>query len=294
MKSKNCIIVSGPTAVGKTAYAIELAHKFNTEIVSADSRQCFKELNIGVAKPSPEQLKDVHHYFIDSHSIHEKVNAKVFEEYALRAVDTIFKNHDTAIIVGGTGLYLKAFMHGLDDLPEIDDELRNELRESYELNGITWLQQEIKQSDPLFFEKGEMQNPQRMLRALEVKKSTGQSILQYRSGNKTERGFEINNLLLEIPRDQLYERINHRVDLMIAEGLVAEAEKLFDYRHLNALQTVGYQEIFQYMEGRMSLPEAIDTIKKNTRQFAKRQMTWFIKYMQPFQIVNKPDLNFII
>lgn len=277
MNKQTCIIISGPTAVGKTSYGIELALQHNTQIISADSRQCFRELNIGVAKPSGKQLEKVKHYFINSHSIHDEINAKVFEEYSLNAVHEIFENNDVAVMVGGTGLYIKAFCEGLDDIPNADENIRKEINEQYDTEGLVWLKNEINVHDPVFFLKGEMQNPQRMLRALEVKLSTGKSILDFQSGKKVKRDFEINNILLELPREQLYNNINHRVDQMMEEGLLQEAESLFQYRQLNALQTVGYKELFDYMEGKYSLPQAIDEIKKNTRHFAKRQMTWFKK-----------------
>lgn len=277
MNRKTCIIISGPTAVGKTSYGIELALKHNTQIISADSRQCFKELNIGVAKPSSQQLEKVKHYFINTHSIHDEINAKVFEEYSLNAVQEIFKNNDVAIMVGGTGLYIKAFCEGLDEIPNADEKIRKEINEHYNIEGLSWLQNEIKINDSTFFLNGEMQNPRRMLRALEVKLSTGKSILDFQSGKKVKRDFEIKNIVLELPREQLYNNINHRVDQMMEEGLLQEAESLFRYWQLNALQTVGYKELFDYMEGKYSLPQAIDEIKKNTRHFAKRQMTWFKK-----------------
>jgi tRNA dimethylallyltransferase len=277
MNRKTCIIITGPTASGKTAYAIDLALKFNTQIISADSRQCFKELNIGVAKPSKEQLQKVKHYFINTHSIHEEVNAKIFEEYALRSVDEIFKNNDTAIMVGGTGLYIKAFCEGLDDIPETDEMIREKLNEQYLNESIQWLQNEIKLHDPQYFLKGEMQNPQRMLRALEVKLSTGKSILSFHSQKKIKRDFDIKTILMDLPREQLYNNINARVDEMIREGLVKEAESLFAFRQYNALQTVGYSELFNYLEGKISLANAIEEIKKNTRHYAKRQITWLRK-----------------
>ena len=277
MNRKTCIIITGPTASGKTAYAIDLALKFNTQIISADSRQCFKELNIGVAKPSKEQLQKVKHYFINTHSIHEEVNAKIFEEYALRSVDEIFKNNDTAIMVGGTGLYIKAFCKGLDDIPETDEMIRKKLNEQYLNESIQWLQNEIKLHDPQYFLKGEMQNPQRMLRALEVKLSTGKSILSFHSQKKIKRDFDIKTILMDLPREQLYNNINARVDEMIREGLVKEAESLFTFRHYNALQTVGYKELFDYFEEKFTLADAIEEIKKNTRHYAKRQITWLRK-----------------
>lgn len=278
MNKKTCIIVSGPTAVGKTDYGIDLALKYHSSIISADSRQCFKELNIGVAKPSAKNLEKVFHYFINSHSIHDEVNVKVFEEYALKAVHKIFENNDTAIMVGGTGLYIKAFAEGLDNIPEVNENIRIEINNQYKIHGFEWLQDEIRKKDLDFYSKGEMQNPQRMLRALEVKLSTGESILSFHSGKKEARDFEIKNMLLELPRQQLYDNINHRVDKMMEDGLLNEAENLFPLRHLNALQTVGYKELFDYFEGKISLEKAIDDIKKNTRHYAKRQITWFKKY----------------
>lgn len=277
MNTKTCIIISGPTAVGKTSYGIELALKYNTQIISADSRQCFKELNIGVAKPSQEQLEKVKHYFINSHSIHEEVNSKIFEDYALKRANEIFENNDNAILVGGTGLYIKAFSEGLDEIPAIDENIRKEINELYNNHGLPWLKHEIEMKDNLFFLTGEMQNPQRMLRALEVKLTTGKSILDFQTRKKVQRDFAIKNVVLELSREQLYTNINNRVNQMMEAGLLQEAEKLFQYRHLNALQTVGYKELFDYMEGKISLPEAIEEIKKNTRHYAKRQVTWFKK-----------------
>lgn len=280
MNTKTCIIVSGPTAVGKTSQAIELALKNNTQIISADSRQCFKELNIGVAKPSDEQLQKVKHYFINSHSIHQEINARIFEDYALEAVSEIFEKNDIAVMVGGTGLYIKAFIEGLDEIPEVDEFVRKEINQKYLLNGFDWLQNELKSNDPVFFAKGEMQNPQRMLRALEVKLSTGKSILDFHSQKKVKRDFEIKVSLLELPREELYNNINFRVDQMMESGLLKEAESLYPYKHLNALQTVGYKELFDYFDGKISLEKAVEEIKKNTRHYAKRQMTWFKKNIE--------------
>lgn len=277
MKDKTCFIVCGATAVGKTSYAIDLAKKYNTQIVSADSRQCYKELNIGVARPSEEQLTAVHHYFINSHSIHDEVNVKVFEQYALTAVSNIFQTNDHAVVAGGTGLYIKAFCEGLDDVPEINTDLRNEINEAYKTRGLQWLQEQIKEKDPEYFASGETANPQRLIRALEVKLSTGNSILYFQSGKKAIREFDIKVINLEIPRSDLYNRINSRVDEMMKQGLVKEVEALYPFKQLNALQTVGYKELFEYMDGQISLGEAIEKIKKNSRRFAKRQITWFKK-----------------
>ena len=280
MSINTCIIVCGPTAVGKTDYGFQLAREYNTEIISADSRQCFRELNIGVAKPSAKQLNQVHHYFINTHSIHEEVNAKIFEEYALNAAHSIFQKKETAVMVGGTGLYIKAFAEGLDAIPEIREDIRKEINEQYLLNGFDWLYTELKNRDPVFFAKGEIKNPQRMLRALEVKLSTGISIINFHSKQKAKRKFEIKFRLLQLPREKLYKNINERVDLMIENGLLKEAESLYPYKHLNSLQTVGYRELFEYFDGKYSLEKAVEEIKKNTRHYAKRQMTWFRKNLE--------------
>lgn len=280
MNTKTCIIVCGPTAVGKTSYGIELALKHHTQIISADSRQCFKELNIGVAKPANEQLEKVNHYFINSHSIHEEVNARIFEEYALKSVNSIFKHNDVAIMVGGTGLYIKAFAEGLDEIPEVNELVRKEIHENYLAKGFDWLKDELRNQDPVFFDKGEMKNPQRMLRALEVKLSTGKSILEFHSQEKTKRNFEIKFCLLELQREELYQNINLRVDQMLENGLLKEAKSLLPFRHLNALQTVGYKELFDHFDGKISLEKAVEEIKKNTRHYAKRQMTWFRKNIE--------------
>ena len=278
MNRKKCFIVCGPTAVGKTDFSIDLALKYSTSIISADSRQCYQELNIGVAKPSSFQLKSVPHYFINSHSIHQEINVKLFENYALNAAAEIFKERDVAVIVGGTGLYIKAFAEGIDEVPETNKDTRKHIVTTYEENGIEWLQQQLKVNDPKFYAEGEMENPQRMLRALDVKLSTEKSILDFQTQQKIQREFDIEYMLLELPREILYERINQRVDIMMDDGLLEEVKSLYPFRHTNALQTVGYRELFDYIEGKHSLEFSIEEIKKNTRRYAKRQMTWFKKY----------------
>lgn len=274
---KTVIIICGPTAVGKTAVAISLAKQFDTEIISADSRQCFKELNIGVARPSEKELKEVRHHFIASHSISENVNAVIFEQFALQKVNELFQKYDHVVMVGGTGLYIKAFCEGLDEIPPVEDSIRKNITENYELHGLLWLQDEVKKKDPEFFFAGEIKNPQRMMRALEVIESTGKSILDFRKNEKMKRDFKIIKIGLELPKQDLHSNINARVDKMIALGLIEEVRSLTSYRHLNALQTVGYSEIFEYIDGKLSLDEAIEEIKTNTRQYAKRQLTWFRK-----------------
>ncbi len=276
MSLKTCIIILGPTAVGKTALAIQLAQHFTTDIISADSRQCYRELNIGVAKPSGEDLKAVKHYFINSHSIHENVNAAVFEQLALDWANEIFGRNDVAIMVGGTGLYIQAFCEGLDDVPPVAPDIRAAILSSYNEQGLQWLQEKIKTEDPQFFESGEIQNPQRMMRALEVKLGTGRSILSFRSG-ALQRPFDMVKIGLDIPRSELYERINQRVVSMMNDGLLQEATALFPYRELNALQTVGYAELFEHIEGKTTLEKATELIMQHTRNYAKRQLTWFRK-----------------
>ncbi len=272
-----CFVIVGPTAVGKTAFAIALAKYFSTKIISADSRQCYTELNIGVAKPAEEELQAVPHYFINSHSINDTVNAVVFEQYALQKVAEIFKNHNTAVIVGGTGLYVKAFCDGIDEIPAVDVEIRKNIIAQYTQHGLQWLQNEVKKHDPIYFANGENKNPQRMMRALEIILSTRKSITEFKTFTKKERPFTIVKIGLQLPKEQLHKNINHRVDTMLQQGLLNEVESLTPFKNYNALQTVGYKEIFSYLNGDIQLNEAIAQIKINTRHYAKRQMTWFIK-----------------
>ncbi len=290
MKNKTCIVIVGPTAVGKTSFAIELAQHFGTQIISADSRQCYKELNIGVAKPSSEQLQLVTHGFINSHSILDEVNAKVFEEYSLQKVNDIFKNSDVAVMVGGTGLYIKAFCEGMDDVPVIETAIRESIVTNYNNGGMEWLRDQVEKNDPIFFSKGETKNPQRMMRALEVKFSTGRSIFDFQSKKIKERNFKIIKIGLELPKEQLHKNINNRIDEMMKNGLLDEVKSLLHFKNLNALQTVGYKELFDHLEGRASLENAIEQIKINTRQYAKRQMTWFkkdkdVKWVSPGALI---------
>lgn len=275
--AKTVIILTGPTASGKTAVAIQLARHFNTEIISADSRQCYREMNIGVARPSPEELAAVPHHFIASHHIHDEVTAALFEEWALKKAKQLFEKRDVLIMVGGTGLYIKAFCEGLDAIPGIDPVIRQQVITGYEEKGLDWLREEIRKKDPLFAEKGETQNPQRMMRALEVVLSTGQPIFSYHKKNKAGRDFRIIKAGLELSREELHRNIHTRVDKMMEQGLPEEVKSLLPYRHLNALQTVGYSELFDYFDGTVSLEKAVEKIKTHTRQYAKRQLTWFRK-----------------
>jgi tRNA dimethylallyltransferase len=276
-KQNTVLIISGPTAVGKTSFAIELAKHFQTNIISADSRQCYRELNIGVARPSVEELSSVKHYFIASHSVTDELNAGSFEKYALAAAEEIFQKNKIAIMVGGTGLYIKAFCDGIDPMPIVPVEVRNEVIHGYEQKGLIWLQKELQQKDTSFWETAEQQNPQRLMRALEVLYATGQSIMFYRTEKKAERPFRILKFGLELPKEILHQRIHQRIDKMMGAGLLEEVKSLMPYKANNALQTVGYRELFDHLEGNCTLEQAIVNIKTNTRHYAKRQMTWFKK-----------------
>ena len=280
MKTKTVILITGPTASGKTSLAISAAQHYHTEIISADSRQCFIEMNIGVAKPSAEELAAVKHHFINSHSIHHEVNAATFAQYANDAAEKIFSLNDVLVMTGGTGLYIKAFLEGLDDIPQVAPEIRENILKNYESKGLQWLQDEVRVNDPEFFSEGEVKNPQRLMRALEVKLATGQSIKTFhgkQSGGGVSETYNVVKYAIDIPREQLYENINSRVDRMMKDGLMEEVRSLYPYRHLNALQTVGYTELFEHLDGKMSVDEAVNKIKQNTRNYAKRQMTWFRK-----------------
>lgn len=275
MQTPTVIIIVGPTAVGKSAAAIRLARRLKTRIISADSRQCYRELDIGVAKPTPEELALVQHYFINSHSITEEVSAATFEQLALQWTADIFRTSPVAVMVGGTGLYIRAFTDGLDTIPPVDQSIRSHIRLQYEEHGLDWLQEEVRKYDPAFYDTGEILNPQRLMRALEVRMSTGQSILSFRTKQRRQRPFGIRTIGLQLPKDQLHQQINDRVDAMMRAGLTEEVERLRPYRSHNALQTVGYKEMFDYLDGKCTLGTAVAAIKTNTRQYAKRQLTWF-------------------
>lgn len=234
-------------------------------------------MNIGVAKPNDSELKKVHHYFINSHHIQQDVNAGTFEQYALQAIDENFKTNLHAVMVGGTGLYIKAFCEGMDHIPSVPDSIRNNIIDQYKLNGLSWLQKEVEQKDAVFWKIAEQQNPQRLMRALEIVEATGKSITSFKTNKKVTRNFNIVKIGLELPKELLHLNINTRVDEMMEQGLLNEVESLLPFRTLNALQTVGYKELFDYLNGNSSLDEAVENIKKNTRHYAKRQMTWFKK-----------------
>jgi tRNA dimethylallyltransferase len=305
MTKKQCIIVAGPTAIGKTAEAIRLAKQYDTSIVSADSRQCYRELNIGVARPSEEELKKVKHYFIANHSITENISAASFATEAKVYLNEIFRDHDIAIVCGGTGLYIKALVQGLDEIPPIPTEIREQVIQLYKEKGIDGLRKKLLELDPNFAVHGDVNNPQRMMRAMEVVMFTGSSIFEYHTNKLAvdssqltvnsqqttdNRQLSTDNSqpttikrhditfkykILNLPREELYERINKRVDQMITDGLEDEARSLIAFRDLPALQTVGYKEFFDYFDSKCTRDEAIQKIKQHTRNYAKRQITWF-------------------
>lgn len=269
------IVIGGPTASGKTSLAIQVAQYLNTSILSADSRQCYRELKIGVAKPTSEELASVPHYFISSHSINDEVSAGVYERYALDTLEQIFISSDFAVCVGGTGLYLKALCDGIDEMPAIDPNIDQEINAMFTQHGLNWLQTALKDSDPEAASQIDMLNPMRIIRALVFYRSTGQSILKFKQQQKKSRPFDILHFAIDLPRDILYQRINTRVDLMMQDGLLQEVEVLQAAQHLKSLQTVGYTELFEYLNHQQSLEYAIDKIKQHSRNYAKRQITWF-------------------
>jgi tRNA dimethylallyltransferase len=278
----------GPTAVGKTDLCLNLAKKFNTEIVSCDSRQFFREMNLGTAKPSKKELELIPHHLINTLSIADDYDVKRFEKDAMEVLDSIFKNHSVAVMTGGSGLFADAVTKGFDEIPEVDPEIRTQLISDYGEKGLLWLQSEVSRVDPEYYAQADTQNPQRLMRALEVNLGTGLKFSGFRVKKKNVRPFNVIKIGLERDREELYRRIELRMDEMIARGLFEEAESLFEKRHLNALQTVGYSEIFGYLEGRYDKGEAIRLLKRNSRRYAKRQFTWFrrdpeIRWFHPDQ-----------
>jgi len=277
LNNKALIVICGPTAVGKTAIAIELAKWLNTSVISADSRQVYKEMKIGTVRPDESELMGVKHYLLGHISIEEDYNAGKFETDALAAAEEIFKNSDYAILCGGTGLYINAMLYGFDELPEKDVKIREYVESEYEKNGLAWLQEKLKELDPVYYEKAELKNPQRMMRAVEVCLASGKTHAELKSTDKIKktRPFNVIKIGLNLEREELYNRINTRVDQMIVGGLFEEVQLLYPKKELNALQTVGYAELFNYLEGKTTLEQAVELIKQHTRQYAKRQLTWF-------------------
>jgi tRNA dimethylallyltransferase len=291
---KTLIVVVGPTAIGKTSLSVVLAQKYATEIVSADSRQFFIETEIGTAKPSQEDLQKVPHHFINSHSISSFFSTGDFEIAALKKLEKLFRVHDVVIMVGGSGLYINAVCNGLDQLPATDLLIREALNKTFLEEGIDTIKNQLSTADPEYFALVDQFNPQRMIRGLEFFLSTGEKLSSYLTHQKKERPFDIVKIGLNKERQALYQQINHRVDEMMEAGLLKEVESLVPYKDLNALHTVGYTELFDYLEQKLTLEEAVEKIKQNTRRFAKRQLTWFgkdkeIKWFEPSQTIDVLD-----
>lgn len=265
----------GPTAVGKTAVAIKLASEFGTEVISADSRQIFKELTIGTAKPTESELAGVKHHFINSHSIRDDYDAAQYGRDAVTLINGLFQKHDILVLCGGSGLYVKAVTEGFDDIPDIPSGIRQSLNQGYEEHGLAWLQAKMQELDPDHFANIDQKNPHRLIRALEVRLATGKSIASFQAKQKAKHPFSILKIGLELSRENLYKRIDERMDQMIANGLFEEAAALYPHKDRQALQTVGYQEIFDYMDGKFDKEEAVRLLKRNSRRYAKRQLTWF-------------------
>lgn len=293
-KNKHLIVIAGPTAVGKTSVAIKLALEYQSEIISADSRQFFRELEIGTAKPTENELTEVKHHFINNLSIHESCDAGKFAVEAEKLIERLFESHDVIIMVGGSGLYIKALCDGLDDMPDIPSNIRQTLNEEYEKEGLEKLLKELEGSDFEFFNQVDKKNPQRVIRALEIIRSTGMPYSSFRNAksNPIQKSYETLKIGLEMERQTLYDRINNRMDEMIGNGLFEEAEKHFELKNLPALQTVGYSEIFQYLDGAYDKEETIRLLKRNSRRYAKRQLTWF-KKDEAFEWFNPNDFSVI-
>lgn len=291
--NKIILVIAGPTAVGKTDLCINLAKKFNTVIISSDSRQFFQEINIGTAKPSKEELDMVPHYFIGNKSIHEPYDVRSYEVEALSCIGDLFKRKDLLILTGGSGLYTDAVVNGLDEMPRIAPEIRQGLNLLYAKEGIVPLQEMLKKLDPDYYDKVDLQNPQRLIRALEVCQGTGKAFSDFRVRKKVERPFKTIKIALNRDREELYQRIDSRMDKMIAEGLFKEAEEMYPFKNKNALNTVGYKEIFGYLEGEYDKDEAIRLLKRNSRRYAKRQVTW-LKRDEAYHWFHPDDINGIL
>jgi len=296
MNKKTVYFVVGPTAVGKTAFAIQLANFLKTEIISADSRQFYREMNIGTATPTKEELNQAQHHFIGNLSIHDNYNVYSFEQDALKLLNMLFKEKDTVVVVGGSGLYLDALAYGIDELPDASEEVRMNLKRLYDNEGIEALQQQLEKLDPQFYLQIDKQNPKRLLRALEVCLTTGKPYSDLRIGQKKKRDFTIHWIGLEQDRALLNKKINLRVDKMLEKGLLDEVKSLYPYKELNALNTVGYKEFFLWLDGQESFEWAVDKVKTNSRRYAKRQMTWFRKNeeIRWFNVDKIPDFPLLL
>ena len=274
-EKKILICIGGPTASGKTALAIHLAKKYNTEIISVDSRQLYKEMSIGTAKPTPDELKTIPHHFINHVSIHDPYDIGLFEKESMTVLEDRFKHHDIIIAVGGSGLYFKAMLEGIDVFPLVSPDISTQLQKEYLEKGLAYLKGQLQEIDPIYFQMVDQNNPVRLIRAISIFRETGIPFSNYRTGKKVDRFFESHCFYLSPPRDLLYEKINDRVEKMVDDGLIDEVRSLQEFRDLKALQTVGYTELFKYFSKEYEIKEAIMKIKQHTRQYAKRQLTWF-------------------
>ena len=290
--TKKLFVILGPTASGKTALSIQLSKELNTEIISCDSRQFYKELNIGAAPPSKNQLKQTKHHFIQHLSIKDNYNIGQYEKDAIKKIYYLFKIYNNLILVGGSGLYINAICNGIDDIPETPQKIRNEINNVFLEKGIIWLQEKVKKIDLDFYKSSDTNNPQRLKRCLEVYLNTGQKISSFYKKNKIKRDFKIIKIGISTEREVLYNRINQRVDQMIKNGLLDEAKELFQYQKYNALNTVGYKELFDFFDNKTDIETAVEEIKKNSRRLAKRQMTWFKrdKQINWFNIDHKDNI----
>lgn len=275
MKQHHLIVIIGPTGIGKTDLSIQIAKNYNSVIISGDSRQIYKEMNIGTATPSAYQLDEVKHFLINSHSIENYYSAYEFEQDVLKLTADLFKTYNPLVLTGGSMMYIDALCKGIDDIPTIDEKLRNDLKQQFEKEGIESFRRMLKNLDPVFYNQVDLKNTKRVIHAVEVCLMSGKPYSQLRKNKKQERPFNIIKIGLEMDRNQLYERINLRVDHMVRDGLVNEAQKLYAFKHLNALNTVGYKELFEHFDGKISFDEAIELVKRNSRRYAKRQLSWF-------------------
>ncbi|WP_346883928.1 tRNA (adenosine(37)-N6)-dimethylallyltransferase MiaA [uncultured Algibacter sp.] len=292
--TKYLIAIVGPTAIGKTALSIKLANHFNTQILSADSRQFFKEMQIGTAVPTPNELDAAKHHFIQHKSIQEPYSVGTFEKEALQCLDTLFKTQNIVIMVGGSGLYVNAVIDGLDYFPKVESSIRETLNNDLETKGIAYLQNKLKTLDPISYHTISIDNPHRLIRALEICIGTGKPYASFLNKEKTKRPFTTITIGLTAPRETIYQRINQRVDVMMQQGLLDEVKQLLPHKKLNALNTVGYKELFNYLEGHNTLEFAVSEIKKNTRRFAKRQLTWFKKKQDTLWFDYLIDIDIIV
>ena len=275
LKRPTLLVLLGPTGVGKTNISLLLAEKLKCPVISSDSRQFYRELKIGTAAPTKEQQERVKHYFIGTHSIHDEYNAGQYEQDAIQLLDELFKTHSVVMLVGGSMMYIDAVCNGMDDIPTVDPATRAYWQKQYAVSGLEFIQNELKRLDPAHFEKVDILNPKRVIHALEICSMTGETYSGLRTGQRKARNFNIMKIGLNRPRAELYERINRRVDEMMAEGLLQEAEKYYEYKNLNTLNTVGYKELYEYLNGTWTLDFAVNMIKQDSRRYAKRQMTWF-------------------